>query len=105
MWHHLREPFDHLLRSLVHAHPLALQHDGVQEGVLPELQLVPQRGALFACTHSTRRLLHQRQLAAFGGTILDAYFSKTTGSTCTTQCTAQNAYDGVKGQTRLGLHH
>lgn len=54
MWHHLQEPFDHLLGSLVHAHPLALQHDGVQEGVLPELQLVPQRGALFAWTHSTR---------------------------------------------------
>lgn len=42
------EPFDHLLRPLVHAHALALQHHGVQVGVLPELQLVPQSGALLA---------------------------------------------------------
>lgn len=40
-------PLDHLLRALVHPHPLPLQHHCVQEGVLPELQLVPQRGPLF----------------------------------------------------------
>lgn len=40
------EPFDHLLRPLVHPHALTLQHHSIQVGVLPELHLVPEGGAL-----------------------------------------------------------